>query len=1133
MFGALACGGETTTPPPAKTAISFETTTLPEGTQGEAYSAEIFAKGGSGEEYRWSVVGSLPAGLFMSSRGQILDDGARVMTTILGTPGVNGDHTFSVRLTDSDGDSKDQAFTIKLAPPPPALSISTATLPNGGTETAYEAQLEAANGEQPYRWTLVGGGLPPGIALAESGQLSGTPSAAGAFDFKVRVTDAANQIASADLTITVQDESLPLGLDTTDLPDGVVGLAYQADVVASNGKLPYSWALFGDVPPGLTLSTEGNPASLSGTPTTNGSYTFQIEVTDAGGARVRRTFFVEISRAPPPVRITTLGLLPGGEVGSAYSVEIVGVNGSGQGYTWQITEGALPAGLTLAPAGTPATTISGTPTESGDFAFTIQIMDDANRSFEADFTMTIIPQIFPVQITTTATTPGGRLQFPLVRVGESFEEQITATQGFGRYHWVISQGTLPAGLELEVSGTPSTRIAGFAGERGTFDFSVTVYDDNNVTDTKDFRIFVAGPEFPVAMVTTSVSDALACNAYKVDVVAERGSNVDYQWAITAGSLPPGLSLSPVGTPTTSITGTVLEGATGTYNFTVTVTDSAGDSDSQAFSMTVGDDGSGDRYMVMVGDMFIDNKYDIAVTNVCQAVPTQATIVSPAPDFGDADTGTTDFMLSPDGTKVAFIGDFRVVGFDEVWITDLTAATPTPVIVSPLAASDTVFDAFDLKWAPDSDHLAFLGDFTVDGINEVYVVDTSGAIVANSAIAVAPALPSYADVDSQDYSFSPDGRYLAYAVDTNAAGVYDLWVYDVDSGVAGSARQVNGPLPSTSADVNYPVAWSPDSTKILYNCDCAIGGVDEIWLADITGPTITPQVVSHPYTVGNARWTSSEIAPMYFGFSTDGTRAYYYGDGGDTALGDALYTVDLTNATARGVPVFAPPPSNAQDTIYVRPLTGARVALMGDLEASSVNELYVFDLAGPVPQDVTQAKVSGVMQPNGDILSYTDFEVSPDRRYVAFTADRDIEGLDAAYLVDVSGPTPLPAVIISPPDNTDVNLDVFNMYWAGASNWIALYGDLRMDAVNEVWGVDVSAGPPYTPVMLNPPLGSTEDINSPIVWRADGGGIIYEADEGAASVDEAWWVDVRNPGVSVRLTNVPTNGDVLYIKRQGE
>ncbi|MCB9646849.1 MAG: putative Ig domain-containing protein [Deltaproteobacteria bacterium] len=488
-----ACGGETTNNnnTNTNTPITIETTSLPGGQQGVAYSAEIRAKGGSGEGYKWSVSGSLPPGLFMSSGGTT-DGSGNPMTTILGTPTGNGTYSFDVRLADDTGQIGSASLQIVVDAAPPALGITTTSMPDGGTNQAYSASITAANGTPPYRWLLVSGALPPGLTLGAEGDpsttLAGTPLQAGAFEFTVRVRDADNAQADQKLKVTIADTTQPLQFTTTDLPDGQVGLLYTAELTAVNGTPPYSWLLVGDAPPGLDIDESVSPALLTGVPTTFGSYTFQIEVEDAQHVKVRRTFFVEISRAPPVVRLITVEL-PDGEVASAYSAELQGINGSGP-YTWSV-QGNLPPGLALTQnqADPLLATLSGTPTTEGTYAFGVQIADARGDTSTVDFTVVILPQIFPIEIVSTSS--GAVTLAPAVQ-GLAYSATITARDGFGRYHWVVSQGALPAGLTLQIAGKPSTVVSGAPTVSGNFTFSVTVYDDNNETDTQDFTLLVVG-----------------------------------------------------------------------------------------------------------------------------------------------------------------------------------------------------------------------------------------------------------------------------------------------------------------------------------------------------------------------------------------------------------------------------------------------------------------------------------------------------------------------------------------------------------------------------------------------------------------------------------------------------------------
>jgi len=163
----------------------------------------------------------------------------------------------------------------------PPLAITTTTLSNGTTGTAYNATLGATGGAPPYTWALVSGALPTGLnPLSAGGLISGTPTVVGTFNFSVRVTDSVGGTATSVLAITVV--SPPLLIATTTLPDGTLtppATPYSFTFVATGGTPGYTWAITsGALPPGLgTLSVGG---VISGTPTTVGTFSFAVKVTD-------------------------------------------------------------------------------------------------------------------------------------------------------------------------------------------------------------------------------------------------------------------------------------------------------------------------------------------------------------------------------------------------------------------------------------------------------------------------------------------------------------------------------------------------------------------------------------------------------------------------------------------------------------------------------------------------------------------------------------------------------------------------------------------------------------------------------------------------------------------------------------
>jgi hypothetical protein len=161
-----------------------------------------------------------------------------------------------------------------------------------------------------------------------------------------------------------------LTLAPATLPNGTVGVAYAQTITASGGAAPYTFDVTsGALPIGLTLTSAG---VLAGTPTAAGASTFTVRATDANFCVATLAYTVTIAAAPPvpPIcpAITLSPLtLPGGTVGAAYTQTIAGNGGLGP-YSFGVTAGALPAGLTLTSAGV----LAGTPSAAGAFTFTVQ-----------------------------------------------------------------------------------------------------------------------------------------------------------------------------------------------------------------------------------------------------------------------------------------------------------------------------------------------------------------------------------------------------------------------------------------------------------------------------------------------------------------------------------------------------------------------------------------------------------------------------------------------------------------------------------------------------------------------------------------------------------------------------------------
>ena len=266
--------------------IITSTTPLPSGTVGTAYSQTLQATGGV-TPYSWSVVsGSLPTGLSLStSTGQIS-----------GTPTVASTFNFRIRVTGSNAQysEKDFSLTNNPAPTPPTIT-TTSPLASGTVGAAYSQTLTATDGTTPYSWSITSGSLPTGLSLNSTGQISGTPTTANIYNFRVRVMGSNGLSSEKDFSLTVNPAATPPTIVTsTPMPSGTVGTAYSLTLQATGGTTPYSWSVVsGSLPTGLSLST--STGQISGTPTVASTFNFRIRVTGSNALYSEKDFSLTIN----------------------------------------------------------------------------------------------------------------------------------------------------------------------------------------------------------------------------------------------------------------------------------------------------------------------------------------------------------------------------------------------------------------------------------------------------------------------------------------------------------------------------------------------------------------------------------------------------------------------------------------------------------------------------------------------------------------------------------------------------------------------------------------------------------------------------------------------------------------------
>ena len=293
---------------------------MPAGEVGGSYSAAIQANGGT-TPYSWLLTsGALPPGLVLTTSSGIIS----------GVPNAAGTYSFAVTANDSSNPVQYQTLLVSIIVSAPAvvsqtqaLSFPPAVLPSGEVGLPYSYATQATGGTLPYHFTISAGSLPSNLVLnAATGVLSGTPTRAGSSTFAVTVTDSSSPMQSRTAQISVTIAPSALSVQQPSLPSAQVNSPYTYSLLASGGTPPYRWSISsGTLPAGIGLNR--TTGILAGIPTTSGSSSFVISVTDSGSPTQSQSLQASLLVVPvppataPPSTGTTWYVRPDG--GSRYS----------------------------------------------------------------------------------------------------------------------------------------------------------------------------------------------------------------------------------------------------------------------------------------------------------------------------------------------------------------------------------------------------------------------------------------------------------------------------------------------------------------------------------------------------------------------------------------------------------------------------------------------------------------------------------------------------------------------------------------------------------------------------------------------------------------------------------------------
>ena len=517
---------------------------LPDGTVGQQYTFGFTALGVE-SAVKWDLVPDLtmPPGLGFSNG------------RLTGLPTTTGTYSFTVSATaDIEGEQvtvyQRGAVTIGV----PALSIRTVCpVPAATVGQLYSATF-SATGSSTIVWAVDDRNtLPPGLALSQAGLLNGAPAVAGTYSFLLRASSnggVGTLPAEKNCTLTVKPATVGL-ISGCAMPAATVGVPYSQTLVPGGGVGPYRFSLLGLLPFGLSLSSDGR---LAGLPLVADGGSFDVQVSDSRSNTVRQSCTIAVADAA--VRITSACPLPRATTGAAYSAALAAAGGSGP-YTWSISGGSLPSGLSVGDA------IAGTPMAAGPFTFRLVATDATGQ--QAGLACSLAVSNGPLGVS--------GCPLPEATAGDSYRFVLRPAGGSQPFTWTLN-GALPPGLQMNAGGV----VEGKVTAAGDFQFVLGLSDSNRLSVSQPCSMKVK----PLALRISSNGPAPAGklgDRYSSQFAAD-GGMPPYRFEFL-GYLPDGLAGSNDGT----VTGTPTR--VGTMSFAIRATDARGATAQAVSSITVG------------------------------------------------------------------------------------------------------------------------------------------------------------------------------------------------------------------------------------------------------------------------------------------------------------------------------------------------------------------------------------------------------------------------------------------------------------------------------------------------------------------------------------------------------------------
>ena len=343
--------------------------------------------------------------------------------------------------------------------------------------------------------------------------------------------------------------------------------------------------------------------------------------------------------------------------------------------------------------------------------------------------------------------------------------------------------------------------------------------------------------------------------------------------------------------------------------------------------------------------------------------------------------------------------------------------------------------------------------------------------------------------------SPDSATVVYRADQDTDGVSEIYSVPI---AGGQAVRINGPLISTSSDVNS-FTITPDSSKVIYIADANKLNADEVFTVPIGGGTPTRL---NDDLVANGRVFDFSLSP-------DGATVVYLGDQDKDDVTE-LFSVPVSG----GTPIkLSPPSTTTKEVLFTRFISAdsSTVVYIGDHNVDNVNELFSVPIGGG-----TVTTLNDPLPPGGDTGLF-GWKPSPDGSRVVFTADGETNHVHELFSVPIGGGT-----VVKLNDTLPTNGAIYEFQMTSDSSRVVYRGGQNVNNIDEIFSVPIDGG---TTTQLSIPGDNTYNYTiSP-----DGSTVVYMTSTGGQGLDELFSVPVLGGTVTQLNAPVPAGETVGYFE----